>query len=406
VTCKKYAERARALRDTWVPLVQAVGYDVEFFDGERLNVPDDYINLPLKAKAIFKWTAEHGYDRLLKVDDDTFIQADRLVPVDADYAGNFCDANDWGRPRDGVPNFPAGTFPHAYITGGAVWFSKKAVQILVDAPLNNDFADDRWVGQTLAQAGIRPTILPDFYWHPFRRPSGTDFTLITALPSPEAIIDLHSRSKTERFNFHVQSSQPHQSCNVQNQQKPFHVQQGSLLVAVAAVRGQTATVRDTLNNTWEPIPSTPVNRYGWNLHMWWCIAKNYGINAVAISGSPYTGMIEYPMNGMTPVLVNSGINTAPEAGTITVTSGDASVFAPVDLTVSAAINTVQIYGGNYTPSGYKIRVQEPPTGCATLICADKASNTGSQFATWQGHGGGSWLAVIACFRLVAEQIKT
>ena len=390
VTCKKYAERAKALRDTWVPLVQASGYDVEFFDGERLNVPDDYLNLPLKAKAIFKWAAEHGYDRLLKVDDDTFIQADRLAPVDADYAGNLCDANDWGRPGDGIPNFPKGTFPHTYITGGAVWFSKKAIQILVDTPLNGDFADDRWVGQTLAQAGIRPTMLPDFYWHPFRRPSGTDFTVITALPSPEAVRNLHG-SKIPKSNSRVQPF------NLQNNLKSPRVQQGSLLIAVAAVRGQPATVSDTLNNTWEPVPSTPVSGHGWNLHMWWCIAKSDGINTVTISGSPHIGIIEYPMDGVTPVLANSGINIGAKAGAITVTSGDAG---SVDLTVSAAVNTMQIYGGTYIPVGYKNRVQEPPTKGATLICAD--TTTGKQSATWQGWEGGSWLAVIACFRLVVK----
>ena len=191
VTCKKYAARQQALRDTWVPLAQAAGYDVEFFDGERLGVPDDYIHLPLKAKAIFKWAQEHQYDEMLKVDDDTYIQVSHIHHVDADYAGNHCDANDWGRPDLGFPHYKKGTWPHHYITGGAVWFSKKAIQILVDTPLNNDFADDRWVGQVMADAGILRTILPDFYWHPFRVPSGTDFTVITALPSTQAVLIWH-----------------------------------------------------------------------------------------------------------------------------------------------------------------------------------------------------------------------
>src|SRR5208282_2995562 len=52
-----------------------------------------------------------------------------------------------------------------------------------------------------------------------------------------------------------------------------------------------------------------------------------------------------------------------------------------------------------TPSGYMVRVQEPSTGAAHLICADNVfMGTGSQSATWKGNGGGHWSAITACFR--------
>ena len=191
VTCRANVLRKQALLDTWVPLARAAGYDVEFFDGERLGVPDDYVNLPLKAKAIFKWAWDHGYERVLKIDDDTYINVDRLSRVDADYAGVLCGANDFGLSHHGakISPFPKGTFPHNYLSGGAIWFSKKALQILVETPLNHDFADDRWVGQTLAKAGISYTVLPDFHWGP-RIPSGP-FTLVFNVASPDEIQKLH-----------------------------------------------------------------------------------------------------------------------------------------------------------------------------------------------------------------------
>lgn len=370
VTCKKYADRAQALRDTWVPLARAAGYDVEFFDGERLGVPDDYVHLPLKAKAIFQWAHDHQYEEMLKVDDDTYIQVSRLHHVDADYAGNHCDANDWGRPDLGFPHYRRGTWPHHYITGGAVWFSKKAIQILVDTPLNGDFADDRWVGDTLAKAGIPRTVLPDFYWHPFRMPSGIDFATITALPSINAIREMHALVA------------PHQPSV-----------QGGLRVAVAITRGEIATIS---GSGWTLIPNTPVRSGGQSLYMWWCVTKDGEASEAVISPpTAQGGVIEYPAN-VTPSLVSSGVNLSGSAGSITVAAAGSANF---DLVVSAAVNSSQIWGGEYTPSGYMIRVQEPPTGAARLICADNAfSGTGTQYATWMGNGGGQWSAVIACFR--------
>jgi hypothetical protein len=44
VTCKQNTGRQEKLLSTWVPLARAAGYDVEFFNGERLGVPDDYPN--------------------------------------------------------------------------------------------------------------------------------------------------------------------------------------------------------------------------------------------------------------------------------------------------------------------------------------------------------------------------
>src|SRR5438309_346808 len=52
--------------------------------GERndeliLPVRDDYVALPVKMRAAFRWAVENEYDYVFKCDRDTFIHADRLL---------------------------------------------------------------------------------------------------------------------------------------------------------------------------------------------------------------------------------------------------------------------------------------------------------------------------------------
>jgi hypothetical protein len=44
-----------------------------------LPVRDDYLALPVKMRAAFRWALEHGFDYVFKCDRDTFIHADRLL---------------------------------------------------------------------------------------------------------------------------------------------------------------------------------------------------------------------------------------------------------------------------------------------------------------------------------------
>lgn len=191
VTCKKNIERQRALLDTWVPQAHAAGYDVEFFDGERLGVPDDYVHLPLKAKAIFQYMWDRGYDWLLKLDDDSYVRVENLRVIHADYGGVHCNSTNLGLPTAGIPHVQKGrNFTHQFIFGGGVWFSRKAVQVLVETPLNNDFMDDRWVGLVLKEAGIERTILPEFYLWP-RPPLNPDWIVIFDIKTTDDIRNLH-----------------------------------------------------------------------------------------------------------------------------------------------------------------------------------------------------------------------
>src|SRR3954469_6866325 len=44
-----------------------------------LPVRDDYVALPVKMRAAFRWAIENEYDYVFKCDRDTFIHADRLL---------------------------------------------------------------------------------------------------------------------------------------------------------------------------------------------------------------------------------------------------------------------------------------------------------------------------------------
>lgn len=192
VTCQKFAARRKALEDTWVTLARAAGYDVEFFDGERLNVSDDYLSLSAKSKAIFQWAAEHHYDGMLKVDDDCFIRVQSFTPPKSDYAGIRIDPNDCGLAREHIPDFPAGTWKYNYASGGCYWLSRKAIKILAETPLNGDWAEDRWAGDTLGKAGIKFVEIPTREWNW----GGQQSTIVhTQLPNVRAIYQLHAQNK-------------------------------------------------------------------------------------------------------------------------------------------------------------------------------------------------------------------
>ena len=201
ITCKQTNARARALRETWVPLAEYAGYDVEMFEGSRVGVKDEYLSLPQKTKAVCNWALEHRYRRMLKCDDDTYLRVDRLVPAETDYAGIYIPPNDLGYPKLDIPAFPKGTIKHSYLSGGCYWLSERSMRILGEAPFYGDWAEDRWVGQTLGKAGIVPQTLPGYNytgWNTVQQRGVTlqqqlagDFVALTQLPSPAQIVECH-----------------------------------------------------------------------------------------------------------------------------------------------------------------------------------------------------------------------
>lgn len=165
MTCPKYKDRLQSILTTWVPQVIAAGYHVEIFTGERLGVPDDYYSLPDKVKAICSWAYHNGYDRMMKADDDAYVRISKFTEVLSDYAGFSVPANDCGiyNPAPGRPAKPPGTYPYNYASGGAYWLSRKSLEILDREPLTDDWAEDRWVGNTLGKHGIKLVSLPGYF---------------------------------------------------------------------------------------------------------------------------------------------------------------------------------------------------------------------------------------------------
>lgn len=132
-SCVGHADREYVQFSTW-----ADSPVVFFADGEILGCPDDYPNLPFKTQAICRAAMQLQREPIFLPDTDTYIALDRLlsnVPTD-DYVGrrHYEDKN--------------------YALGGpGYWLSRKAMQILADAPCAPG-NEDEWVGTTLAAAGI------------------------------------------------------------------------------------------------------------------------------------------------------------------------------------------------------------------------------------------------------------
>jgi hypothetical protein len=195
-TCKKYAHRLQAQQETWIPEVRAAGFRVEVFDGERLGVPDGYEACVTKAKAIYRWTLDHGYKHLLKCDDDMYVWARNLRAVEDDYAGIVTKANEGGSPPP-----PPGVIRFDYASGGACWFSERSLQILSQAsPWLSDvpafketFFSDRWDGQVLGREGIFVKPLPNYL---LVGSEVTNDTIVLTQLVPDQIRECHNRWKT------------------------------------------------------------------------------------------------------------------------------------------------------------------------------------------------------------------
>lgn len=154
--------------DTWVKDVPAPA-DFRFFVGHgetvltdkewRVDVPDDKEHCLWKTVEICKWMLEHGYDMLLKVDADTYINVPEMMRQDLgyDYIGTVL-----GR----LGEIYVGAC-ESFIQGSAMWLSRKAAEIIVREaiphmlevreslmPWNGiiapyPHAEDLWIGQVL-----------------------------------------------------------------------------------------------------------------------------------------------------------------------------------------------------------------------------------------------------------------
>jgi hypothetical protein len=161
LTCHKNRHRADAQRRTWIQDIH--GADYRFFLGRGdgspqsdevwLDCEDDYWNLPDKTKKMCSWALAHRYDFIFKCDDDVLVFPDRLLKSGFekyDYSGWLSRTflREDAKAYYDKPRPCAGGFSY--------WLSAKAARIvsLEEWHVSLDFAEDRFVGNTLAQHGI------------------------------------------------------------------------------------------------------------------------------------------------------------------------------------------------------------------------------------------------------------
>lgn len=178
MSCEANRHRVREIRETW--LKDADNIDVRFFFGTTtpfqlsldldtrhrdeiyLDVPDDYNSLPLKVQGALNWAIANSYTNTFKTDDDTLVIPARLLK-----SGYF--AHDYtGRLNSGAPCEYYNPVRGWASGGPGYWLSTRAMKAVTNATWNGDWAEDRWVGNTLHAAGLschndmRYTLYPFF----------------------------------------------------------------------------------------------------------------------------------------------------------------------------------------------------------------------------------------------------
>ena len=186
---REVSGRVEAVRATWFKdAAKFRNVDARFFYGRPvrdwredevfLNCPDDYPSLPLKVQEICKYALHHGYDYLVKADDDTVIYLDRLLRSGfdrpgVDQMGFFNCKHAPGDPRC-----------KCYATGMCYTLSRRAMALVAKGGPPIHWAEDLNVGAILRSNGIRPVhnpgIVPGFGAH------------YVKFPLPEGAIAAHS----------------------------------------------------------------------------------------------------------------------------------------------------------------------------------------------------------------------
>ena len=145
-----------ACEATWVPRLEAAGVEVVFLVGNptlifesrltgrmlELRCGDAYEDLPMKTQRFCRWAVQHrSFDHLFKCDDDTHIDAEAFLEFDV-AGGDYLGAG----------------MPGSYASGGSGYFlSPRAAHVVARGPLDH-WAEDRAVGDLLAEHGIELTV--------------------------------------------------------------------------------------------------------------------------------------------------------------------------------------------------------------------------------------------------------
>jgi hypothetical protein len=197
-------DRLGALRDTWL---KDVTVDYKIFKGRRtgihdtavrlvpsdevwLDAGDDYRHSNEKIKGVIGYALEHGYDYLIKIDDDVYCYWERmnLNPTD-DYIGG-------GGPA----------YRGQYCAGITYYLSRRAMEILSRTSLAtsdiNMWAEDRWVGASLFRHQIRCAF--DLRYHVSKPTRTNQYISEHELASLEdTLLTVHAMSPDQMRQYHA-----------------------------------------------------------------------------------------------------------------------------------------------------------------------------------------------------------
>jgi len=159
INCRSRRLWRETLRKAWVSEVPADKADVFFFVGRgepivdtagvvELDCDDSYWGLPDKVRAIARWSIAHGYDYMLKCDDDVLVLPEMLLTSGYDrqpYTGR-------------INRTPTDDRPYAVPIGFCYWLSRQCMELIKDEPTPTKHNDDElWVAGILHKHGIHVT---------------------------------------------------------------------------------------------------------------------------------------------------------------------------------------------------------------------------------------------------------
>lgn len=143
-----------ALRNSWLPQVPKDKADAFFFVGRgdpvrdtdrvvELDCSDGYEHLPDKIRSITRWADAHGYEHMLKLDDDVIVRPNDLLSSGYDL-----------HPYSGRSNRPESSY--AIPMGFAYWMDQQSMRIISNTDLPGDGSndDEKWCAYTLSNNGI------------------------------------------------------------------------------------------------------------------------------------------------------------------------------------------------------------------------------------------------------------
>ena len=175
ISCERDRHWLAACKDTWLRDVPQ-GIDVVIVNESFLpdDVPDTYEALPMKTKALAQYARRGQYQNILKVDIDTYLRplmmvaAIEALPFTVEYAGKVrgpsgeewvccaeCGVKPLGHSEQKHDYRPVAN-ECSYLSGGCYVLRRRAIQIIAEAQLTMDDAEDRWVGNALYGFGIEP----------------------------------------------------------------------------------------------------------------------------------------------------------------------------------------------------------------------------------------------------------